>query len=276
MYNFSNPLYRIIALAQLIILDGIRRHALIGLVLFALAGCTGGLLFFDFIPREIGRASNDFIFSIIWLTGFIFLLFHAVQVTAWDNERGGLHIYLARPLSRTEYGLALFTGLAVLLLLLNLVLGGLGWLLLGFIKNSVHELYFPHLSFSFYLLSGVGLYSIELMILAVILLFSSVVRGNFAVLLLTLSYYFICSGLPVVRASIVQKSAGDPDTLANILKGLSALFPDFSRLDFKTLAVSTDAIPPVHQILFSFGSSILYTVLVLWLSCYVYTRRDLQ
>ena len=79
---------RISALARLIILDGLRRHALIGLILFALAAITGGLLFFDFIPRDIGRATNDFLFAIIWLTGFIFLLFHCVQVMAWDNERG--------------------------------------------------------------------------------------------------------------------------------------------------------------------------------------------
>ena len=44
---------RIYALARLVVLDGLRRHTLIGLVLFALAGVTGGLLFFDFIPRDI-------------------------------------------------------------------------------------------------------------------------------------------------------------------------------------------------------------------------------
>jgi hypothetical protein len=37
---------RIIALARLVILDGLRRHALIGLILFAVAALSGGLLFF--------------------------------------------------------------------------------------------------------------------------------------------------------------------------------------------------------------------------------------
>ncbi|MBM9603178.1 hypothetical protein [Desulfopila inferna] len=267
---------RIIALARLIVIDGLRRHALIGLILFALAGITGGLLFFDFIPREIGRASNDFLFSIIYLTGFVFLLFHAVQVMAWDTERGALHTYLARPISRTEYALALFSGLAALLLLLNLILCGLGWLLLGLIKDSVQAVYFPRLSFSFFLLAGAGLYCIELIILSVILLFSSAVRGSFAVLLLTLCYYFICSGLPVVRASIKQESGSEAGASDYLLGGLTALFPDFSRLDFKTLAVSTDLIPPVNQIVFSFGFSLFYIILILWLSCFIYTRRDLH
>lgn len=273
-----SSMHRIIALARLIILDGLRRHALIGLILFALAGTSGGLLFFDFIPRDIGRASNDFLFSITWLTGFIFLLFHGVQVMAWDTERGSLHTFLARPISRTEYALALYAGLAVLLLALNVILGGLGWLVLNCIRGSVDSAsYFQHLSFSFYFLTGAGLYWIQLMLLAVILLFSSAVRGSFPVLLLTLCYYFICTGLPVVRESFQQKGGADAgQTLASLLKWLTAVFPDFSWLDFKTLVASNDTAPLASQILLPFGLSTLYIFIVLWLACLIYTRRDLQ
>jgi len=277
MRNPFDSARRVSTLARLIILDGLRRHALIGLVLFALAGITGGLLFFDFIPRDIGRASNDFLFSITWLTGFIFLLFHGVQVMAWDSERGALHTFMARPISRTEYALALYAGLALLLLALNVILGGLGWLVLNFIKGSVGAAYFQHLSFPFYLLAGAGLYWIQLMLLAVILLFSSAVRGSFPVLLLTLCYYFICTGLPVVREAFQQKGGADADQgLAAMLKWLTAVFPDFSWLDFKTLVASSDTAPIASQILLPFGLSTLYVVIVLWLACLIYTRRDLQ
>lgn len=267
---------RISALARLIILDGLRRHALIGLILFALAGTTGGLIFFDFIPRDIGRATNDFLFSITWLTGFIFLLFHGVQVMAWDNERGALHTFLARPLSRTEYALALYAGLAILLMALNIVLGALGWMVLNLIKDSVATIYFPYLSLPYFLLAGVGLYGIQLMILAIILLLSSAVRGSFPVLLLTLCYYFICSGLPVVRESIKQKPGATTQFLDTLLKWLTALFPDFSWLDFKTLVASSDLAPAASQLTLSFTLATLYIVIVLWLACVIYERRDLQ
>ena len=270
-------LQRISALAHLIILDGLRRHALLGLVLFAIAGTTGGLIFFDFIPRDIGRASNDFLFSVTWLTGFIFLLFHGVQTMAWDNERGSLHTFLARPISRTEYALALYLGLAILLLALNIILGCLSFIILHFIKNSVAVTYFEHLSFFFFLLTGVGLYWIQLIILAIILLLSSAVRGSFPVLLLTLCYYFICSGLPVVRESVKQKPDAANHSLYTILKLLTALFPDFSWLDFKTLvASSTDIIPIASHLALSFSLSTLYIIIILWLACTIYQRRDLQ
>jgi hypothetical protein len=268
---------RIRALARLIILDGLRRHALIGLVLFALAGSTGGLFFFDFIPRDIGRATNDFLFSVTWVTGFIFLLFHAVQVMAWDTERGALHTFLARPISRTEYGLALYAGLAVLLLALNVILGVLGWGVLNIIRGSVDAAsYFQHLSLPFFLLAGAGLFWIQMVILAVILLFSSVMRGSFPVLLLTLCYYFICFGLPVVRESIKQKPGTTTQFLDSMLKWLTAIFPDFSWLDFKTLAASSDAVPVATQLTLPFALATLYIVIVLWLACAIYERRDLQ
>lgn len=268
---------RIIALARLVILDGLRRHALIGLILFAVAALTGGLLFFDFIPRDIGRASNDFLFSITWLTGFIFLLFHGVQVMAWDNERGSLHTFLARPISRTEYGLGLFVGLALLLLLLHLILGTMSWVVLNVIKSSVSEDYFQYLSLPFFFLAAFGLYWIQLLLLSIILLFSSLIRGSFPVLLLSLCYYFICTGLPVVRESIRQKvTAETSQSLNTFLQGLTAIFPDFSWLDFKTLAASSDQAPTFLEIGQPFVLGFLYISIVLWLACLIYKRRDLQ
>jgi hypothetical protein len=268
---------RIFSLARLIIIDGLRRYALIGLIVFALAGEAGGLLFFDFIPRDIGRASNDFLFSISWITGFIFLLFHAVQAAAWDDGRRVIHTFLARPISRAEYVLGVFTGLALLLLFLNLILGGIGWIILNSIKNSVGPIYFQHLSLTFFILTTLGLYCIELMILAVILFFSGAVRGSFPVLLLTLSYYFSCYGLPVVREAVGDQTVeASNQGLTILLKWMTAIFPDFSRLDFKTLVTVVDNPRPIMEFIPIFGLSTIYVVILLWLASLLYQRRDLK
>ena len=265
------------SLAWLIILDGLRRHALLGLFLFAIACETGGLFFFDFIPRDIGRASNDFLFSISWITGFIFLLFHAVHVAAWDDERRTIHTLLARPISRAVYVVAVFLGLAVLLFALNCILGATGWLVLSLIRKSVDVTFFQNLSLSYFLLGWGGLFAIELILLSVIMVFSGSVRGSFPVLLLTISYYLICSGLPVVRQAVEQKIAQiTGNNLSLILKALTTVFPDFTQLDFKTLAVSGDPIPNAFQISVTFFVSILYIAISLWLACAIYQRRDLQ
>jgi ABC-type transport system involved in multi-copper enzyme maturation permease subunit len=269
-------LRKIWSLAQLVLIDGLRRHALIGLILLAFGLEAGGLLFFEFIPRDIGRASVDFILSVGWFTGLLFLLFHAVQVMAWDEERRTIHTLLARPISRTQYVLGTFLGLAVLLLLLNTILGFLGYGILTLIKGSVKTDYFTHLSASRYLLSWSGLFCIELMVLAMVMLFSGLVRGGFPVLLLTVSYYFICTGLPVAREAFSSHVNKSDSIFPTLLHWLTAVFPDFSRFDFKSLITNEQTGNFLQQLGAGFGLLALYLSAVLWAAAMVYQRRDLQ
>ncbi len=272
----NNQFRRIGALAKLTIIDGMKRHALIGLVFFALAGEVGGLFFFDFIPRDIGRAANDFLFSISFITGFVFLLFHAVHAIAWDTNNKTSLTFLARPISRTEYQLGLFAGLAVLLFLLNVILGGISWTVLHFIKTSVDIQYFTYLSLPFFFLAQLFLYLIELTILSVIFLFASLVRGSFPVLLLTIAYYGICTGLPVVRESVQQQSAETgTKTLAIILKSMAIIFPDFSRLDIKSFVIAANHSLSTSTMLAISGLHIGYIFLMLWLASVIFRQKDL-
>lgn len=265
-------------MARIVLLDGLRRHALLGLIGLSIAAQAGALLFFDFIPRDIGRASSDFILSLAWLSGFIFLFFHGVQVIALDEERKVIYSLLARPISRGEYVIGIFSGLAALLLLLNLLLCGLGFGTLLVIKQMVNPVYFSQLAISYYLLSWLGLFSMEMMLLSVILLFSGLVRGSFPVLLISLSFYTICSGLPVVREAVNQRAeqADGLTGLKTMLLWMTAVFPDFDRLDFKNMINSSVSLPDVSLMLVNFGLTISYVGLFLWLACLVYLRRDLQ
>ena len=274
----GHKLKRITAAARLVTLDGLRRHALLGLVLLAAAAQVGAFFFFDFIPRDIGRASADFVLSLGWLAGLIFLFFHAVQVMALHEEKTVVYTLLARPLSRGEYVLGVFAGLAFLLLLLNLLLGGLGFGALLLIKQMVSPVYFSHLGISAYLLAWLGLFAMQLLLLAMILLFSGLVRGSFPVLLTSLAYYAICLGLPVVRQAVAQQHAAGEEGggLVLLLQGLTALFPDFNHLDFKYLIITGQALPEPSLLATSFSVAGLYVVLALGLACLVYQRRDLQ
>lgn len=274
----TDSLKRIIALARIVLIDGLRRHALMGLIVLSITAQIGALFFFDFIPRDIGRASSDFILSVAWLSGFIFLFFHAVQVMALDEERKVIYSLLARPISRGEYVLGLFTGLGGLLLLLNLLLCGLGFGTLIFIKQMVLPEYFSQFHILSYLVAWLGLLCMEFMLLAVILLFSGLVRGSFPVLLISLSFYAICSGLPVVREAVAQQAAhgkGLPG-LTTMLQWMTAVFPDFDRLDFKNMIASSTPLPAALLVLLNFGLTISYVGVFLWLACVVYQRRDLQ
>ncbi|MDX8390764.1 MAG: hypothetical protein R8M38_09775 [Mariprofundaceae bacterium] len=264
-------LNRIWALAHIVILDGIRRHAIVGLFLLALLAELSGLLFMDFFGHDIGRASSDFLFSVMWLVGLIFLFFHAVQLIAWDEEKGVIYALLSRPVSRAEYVIGTFTGLTVLLTALLALLAIVALITLFTIQGSVDQVYFPILSLSHFILAWFGMLLMLLMLLAVIILFSGMMRGGFPVLLLSASYYLICSGLPVVR-EMMRQSAEE----SVFLVVLGAVFPDFSRLDFKDMVVSKLLSMDLNMIALHCTVTVLYVVLAVYLACILYDRRDLQ
>jgi len=266
-------LLRVLALARIMFLDGLRRHALLGIVSLAIAAEAFGLLFMDFFGRDIGRASSDYLFSVMWMAGLLFLFFHAVQVISWDEERGAIYALLSRPISRSEYVLGVFVGLSALLIALLLLLGPVAYLTLLWIKKSLASVYFPELSMSHFLLAWAGVLAMQIVILAIIMLFSGLVRGGFPVLLLSASYYAICSGLPVVRASTAQH---DGQGLNLLLQLMTALFPDFSRLDFKDEVLTASLSLDTAIIFTNFSVAILYACVMVSLACWFYARRDLQ
>jgi len=267
-----NSLKRISALARLVVVDGLRRHALIGLVALALGIEVSGLFFFSFVPRDIGRMLADFVVTIGWCAGMVFLFFHAVQVMSWGEDRRVIHTLLARPLSRTEYVLGVFAGLLFLLLLLNALLGAFGYGVLILIKYWVGEVYFSHLGILEYLLSWAGVLCIQAMILSAVVLFSGMLRGGFTVLLVTLSYYLICSGLPVA----INFFQGNSIFVKKFLVGMTLVFPNFTRFDYKGLIVALGKWPEMTSLALNFAYVLLYCALVLILAAGVYNRRDLK
>lgn len=269
---------RVAALAQLVVLDGLRRKTLLGLLFFSLAAIMSGLFFAQFIPRDIGRASNDFLFSVVWGSGFLFLLFYTVPAVSWGEERSFLPVYLARPLSRPEYVAGLFSGMAVLLLAIHCGLELANWGILHAIRRSTGGDDFSVLSLPYFLSAACGLYLLHLQLLAVIMLLTSGMRGSFPVLLCMFCYYGICNGLPVVRDSVDMgiRMEGDTGLSAQLLQILSAFFPDSAQLDFKALVVTADPAPAGTAIVLAFLVRILYLFLIVGMTCMIYERRDLQ
>lgn len=269
---------RIRALAGIVFRDGIRRRMLIGLVILALLVELFGFVFMDFFGHDVGRAASDYLFSSMWGAGLLFLFFHAVQFIAWDEENRAIYSILAKPISRAEYVLGVTFGLSLLLLSLQIALGGIAFISLLWLKSNLASSYFPLFHYAHFFLAWGGLVVMQLCILAAIIFFSGLARGGFTVLILSLSYYFICSGLPVVR-SMVHQTNPDPhkESILEIgLKGLAALFPDLNRLDLKNSVLAQQVGIAPWDLLLQFLYSMSYYGLVVVLACYLYSYRDLR
>ncbi len=263
---------RILALARLIFIDGVRRRALIGLFLLAVAVEIAGLFFFNFVPRDIGRVLVDYVVTIGWAAGMLFLLFHAVQVLSWGEDRRVIQTLLAHPISRTEYVLGVFCGLLGLLLVLNILLALLGYVVLLGVKAAVGATYFSYLGIMPYVLAWFGVLLVEVLLLAVIALFSGLVRGGLSVLLLTVAYYLICNGLSVAMEFV----KGGSFISYQLLSALTFAFPDVNRWDYKGLVVMLEGMPSFGALLFDLIYVLLYCILALALAAQVYRNRDIK
>jgi len=268
---------RIRALAYITFLNGLRRNAVWGLCLFALMFEICGIFFMDFFGRDLGRVISDFQFSIMWAAGMLFILFYAVQAVAWDDDHRSIDSILARPISRTEYVLGSMAGLSLLLLCFELLLAALAMGEILWIKPEIGAVYFPVFSIAHFIITWFALQAILITHLAIVMLISAAIRGAFPVMLITLAYSLICSGLPVVRESIRQQTETSAQGLDHILQGMSMFFPDFGALDFKDSVLSMESIASMTgmSVWIPFGLISIYIVIVLLLSCMVYERRDI-
>jgi len=270
---------RILALAHITFLNGLRRNAVWGLCFFALAFELCGVLFMDFFGHDLGRVINDFQFSIMWAAGMLFILFYAVQAIAWDDEHRSIDSILARPVSRTEYVLGTMAGLSFLLLCFETLLAGLALAEIIWARPMIGEAYFPVFSISHFIITWVALQIILLTHLAVAMLVSAAIRGAFPVMLITLAYSLICSGLPVVRESMRQNMNpnASAEGLNSMLQGLGMIFPDFGTLDLKNSVVSHQSLETLMGMpaCLPFGLITAYLVIILFLSCMIYQRRDI-
>lgn len=263
-------LHRLFAIIRILFFDGIRRNILLGLIVFGIFGELSGIIFADFFGRDIGRAAVDYSLSIIWLCGLAFLFFYVINIVAWADDRKIIYSLLARPISRSEYVIGIFLGLSTLFLLLNLLLGASSFAVLFYLKQLFGSLNFPALSLTAFAWSIAGLILMQLCLLTVILLLTALLRGSLVISMMSLAYYAICSGLPVIRNFVDEESA-----FATFLQALTFAFPNFSRLDFKDFITSNDMLPALSVPVGEFVFSISYMILILLSTCWLYKQRDI-
>ncbi|MDX8398125.1 MAG: ABC transporter permease subunit [Mariprofundaceae bacterium] len=262
-------LNRILAVLHITLLDGIRRHTILGLFILGVLAEMSGLLYIDFFGRDIGRAASDYAFSIMWLIGLCFLFFHATHNMAWDEDRKNIYVMLSRPISRSEYVIGIFLGLALLLIIIQSLLGLSAFIALYLIKSSVLDIYFATLSLPAFFTAWLGLIIMQLCLLAVMLLLSAIFRGAILISMMSLAYYLISSSLPVIRSFM---ASSDNIALNTMFSILTFIFPNYSRLDYKDAIASASPLTVPYD---QFFLAVLYCFFVLSITRLIYQHKDI-
>jgi ABC-type transport system involved in multi-copper enzyme maturation permease subunit len=209
--------------------ETVRERVLYNLVFFAVIMTLAGLLMGQLSIRQDEKIIKDIGLASMELFGTLIAIFIGVGMVAKEIERRSLHPLLAKPLSRDEFFLGKFAGLAFTLLVnVGLMSAGLALTLAGTGRRVD-----PNLLKAIYPIS-LGL----LLVVALALLFSTVTSSALAAVFTV--------GLVVAgRFSDVIRNMREvaPNAPSWLVSFLYYALPNFRNFDFKDRVAYGDPVP---------------------------------
>jgi ABC-type transport system involved in multi-copper enzyme maturation permease subunit len=267
-----NPLFPIAAIT---FKEGIRNRAIYGISLIALL-----MLFFNFmisqmIMREVGKVAVDLALSTVSFSGLLLVIFVGINLMAKDLDRKTIYMVLARPISRAQYIVGKFLGMAGLIVVSNVILGAFAAASL-FMLNRIYPAYFQRFSWSMVILALVFIILMLVLLSALSFLFASFTSSSFITLVLTIVSYLIGNSINEVKALVEAPQAVgiDPSPITvKVVQVAYYLFPNLSFFDIKTQAAHGLAISPAY-ICWTVTYGLVYTCLVIAVACLIFNRRE--
>ncbi len=252
---------RIAAVAANTFRETVRERVLYNLVFFAMLMTLSGLLLGQLSIRQDEKIIKDIGLASIDLFGTAIGLIMGVQLMSKEIERRSLYPLLAKPLTRSEFFLGKFAGLAFTLLVnVSAMTAGLYATLLA-TRRAV----------GLDLLTGVyPLYLGFLLVVALSMFFSTVTSSTLAA---------VCTlGLALGgRYSDVFRNFREvaPGTPTWLVDALYYAVPNFRNFDFKSRVAYGEAVP-LEVLCWVTLYALLYLTTVLGLGLALFRGRDLQ
>lgn len=266
----------IIAVAIVSYKEGVRQRIIYGAILLAIGVIFFAVLLAGLFMRDIVKVILDFCLAAVNLGGLLVPLFLAVHLLARDLERRTVFTILSRPISRPQYLLGKFCGLAMLTATIMAILSLATVAAISIGRMLYAEHFFASLSWSAVFTSiGVSYLGITVLI-AVVVLWSTLTTSSFLATLLTLATYCIGETVADMVRFIASKVPGVTITpmVAKTVTAAMYFFPNLAAFDLKLAAAHGLAIPAA-DVLFLAAYGIAYCAAVLSLAILIFQRRDL-
>jgi ABC-type transport system involved in multi-copper enzyme maturation permease subunit len=254
-------LKRIVAVAANTFRETVRERVLYNLVFFALAMTLSGLLLGRLSIRQDEKIIKDLGLAAIDLFGTLIAIFVGVGLVSKEIERRSLYPLLAKPLSRGEFFLGKFAGLAFTIFV-NTAAMALGLFVTLWLVGHSPDLRLLQAIYPLYL----GL----LLVVAMALLFSTLTSATLAAVG-TVGVVLAGRYSDVVR-NMREVAPGAPNWLVDFLY---YAIPNFRNFDFKDKVAYGDPIDPA-TLAFVTGYALVYITLALILGLLAFQKRDLQ
>ncbi len=255
--------------------EGIRDKAIFGIFLIALFLLVVNSLICSMIPREVGKVAIDIALSTVSFSGLLLVLFVGINLMAKDLDKRTIYMVLSRPISRSQYILGKFFGMAMLIVAMIVFLSLFAIFSIFMIKSS-YPGYFPIISWRL-LLAAIAFISLSLILLSSLsFLFASFTSSSFITLVLTVISYVIGHSVNDVKALLEssQVSSIQPSAVTIALaKAAYYLFPNLSVFDIKIQVAH--ALPLASEyIIWAVLYGLVYTSLVIAVAAVMFRKKE--
>ena len=266
----------ILPIAIITFKEGLRRRVLYGVVITSLLLILFAVLTSGLFMRDILKVLLDICLSSISIGGLLVPFFLAINLLSGDIENRTIYTLLGRNISRNNYilgkffGLAMLTGTIIMILLV-------ATLLATYCATLIYPAHnFSHLTLSPILISTLMTFQGILVLNSTVLLWCSVTTSSFLATLLTLSTYVIGHSVEdIVR--FMDLNVTDADISAPIqatVKTALYIFPNLAAFDLKQQAAYSLPLDS-REISLLCLYALSYISIMLFLTIFFFKKRDL-
>lgn len=255
--------------------EGIRNRAMYGISLIALLLLAANFLIPAMIMQEVGKVAVDMALSAVSFSGLLIVLFVGINLMAKDLDKRTIYMVLSRPISRSQYIVGKFIGMALLILTAVMLLSIFAVISIFLVKITYPN-YFVRFSWPMVLLALAFITLSLLMLSSLSFLFASFTSTSFITLVLTVISYVIGQSLSDVKALVESAQTVGIQVAPVTVKIVQAayyLFPNLSIFDIKVQAAHALAVPPSF-IIWTSTYGIVYTSLAIALASVIFRKKE--
>ena len=265
----------VLLLAGMTFKDSIRNKALYGIFILGFLLFLANIIITGMFSWELGKVAVDVGLSVVSLSGLIIIFFFSIQMVSSDLDRKTIYLILSNPVSKYQYILGNYLGLASILILSSVVLGACAFLSVK-MATLYSQAYIPvHFNWSTFFLSLLYQTISLFIVLSIAFVSISVTTHPFTALLLCMMAYFIGQNVErVINILVRNETMLHNPSLYKFTKAVAWLFPNLAAFDLKTTAAYGLPIDGSYLVWTGlYGAT--YIVLCLILSILIFQRREL-
>jgi Cu-processing system permease protein len=265
----------ILIVASGVFRDSIRERVAYGLVFFALLLMAASFLLAQITAGQDVKIIKDLGLAASSTIGLFIAVFFGIGLVTKEVDRRSIYSLLSKPVTRSQFIVGKYLGLASTLLINLAVMAIAFYLVLAYLDSTtvgrVREAWeAPALDPQ--MLKAFVLIGVELLVMTAVALFLSTFSSPFLSVALSIAVYVI--GHFGNELKDLDNLVASP-MLATLGRAVYYVMPNLARLDVKSAVVHAVPVSGEH-VLFATLSAALYIGVLLVASTIVFSRRDLK